>query len=51
MENNTIAINLYTKMGFCLEGTQRQAIFRDGKYVNYLMMSILKEEYNSENDS
>ena len=45
LENNLNAINLYKKMGFIEEGTQRKAIFRDSKYLDYKMMSILKEEY------
>ncbi|MDZ7586389.1 MAG: GNAT family protein [Patescibacteria group bacterium] len=44
METNKAAVNLYQKLGFKLEGKQREAIFRDGKYINYLMMSILKDE-------
>ena len=45
LETNKRAIKLYKKQGFRLEGKQRQAIFRDGKYLDYLMMSILEEEY------
>ena len=51
LETNTIAISLYKKVGFILEGRQRQAIFREGKYVDYLMMSILREEYNESTDN
>lgn len=45
LETNKKAIGLYKKQGLKLEGKQRAAIFRDGKYVDYLMMSILEEEY------
>lgn len=45
MENNTVALNLYKKIGFQEEGRQRKAIFRDGKYYDYIMMSMLVEEY------
>lgn len=45
LENNDIAINLYHKLGFVNEGKQRKAIFRDGKYLDYIMMSILFSEY------
>jgi RimJ/RimL family protein N-acetyltransferase len=45
LENNERAINLYTKMGFKEEGRQRKAIFKNGNYFDYVMMSILKDEY------
>jgi UDP-4-amino-4,6-dideoxy-N-acetyl-beta-L-altrosamine N-acetyltransferase len=45
MENNTVAMNLYRKAGFVEEGRQRKAIFRDGAYFDYVMMSILHSEY------
>ena len=44
-EFNVRAHNLYKKLGFMLEGEQRKAIYRNGKYYDYYMMSILKEEY------
>lgn len=48
LENNIIATNLYIKLGFVKEGVQRKAIFRKGNYLNYIMMSILKEEFFNE---
>lgn len=42
---NKTAIELYHKMGFQIEGTQRKAVFRDGAYHDYLMLSILRNEY------
>ncbi len=45
IETNTIALNLYKKQGFKEEGRFRSAIFRDGKYHDYIIMSILEEEY------
>jgi RimJ/RimL family protein N-acetyltransferase len=47
LENNNRAISLYKKMGFIDEGVQRKAIYKDGKYLDYLSMSILQNEYNS----
>ncbi len=44
VEGNEIAQKLYSKFGFKIEGKQRQALFRDGKYHNYLMMSLLENE-------
>ncbi len=46
LEDNARAIKLYEKMGFVHEGRQRAAIYKDGKHVDYLMMSILKTEFN-----
>lgn len=45
LETNKHAQRLYKKQGFRVEGKQRQAIFRDGKYLDYVMMSILEGEY------
>ena len=44
-ENNPSAIRAYEKAGFTHEGRQRQAEFRDGKYMDILVMSILKNEF------
>ncbi len=45
LESNTIALNLYKKLGFIQEGVQREAIVRDNKKFDYIMMSILHSEY------
>lgn len=42
---NTVAISLYKKLGFKVEGKQRQAIYRNNKFNDYIMMGILKKEY------
>lgn len=44
LENNSRAINLYNKVGFKNEGKFRQAIYKNGNFENYLIMSILKSE-------
>jgi RimJ/RimL family protein N-acetyltransferase len=44
-ETNPRGIRCYEKAGFQHEGRQRQAHFLDGKYVDVLMMSILKNEW------
>jgi RimJ/RimL family protein N-acetyltransferase len=41
---NNIAIRLYQDLGFTLEGSQRQAIYRSGCYYDYLMMSRLSSD-------
>ena len=43
--DNERAIKCYKKCGFIIEGTLRDKIFRDGKYVNVHIMGILKKEY------
>jgi len=42
---NTIARYLYAKLGFQYEGRAREALYRFGKFHDYHMMSILKNEY------
>lgn len=42
---NERAIKSYEKCGFVKEGTLRQEIFRDGKYHDEYVMSILRDEY------
>lgn len=45
LETNKIAINAYRSIGFVEEGRQRQAIFRNGDFIDYVLMSILANEY------
>jgi len=47
LANNQRAINLYEKMGFVHEGKQRESRYKDGQYVDYLMMGILEKEYDA----
>lgn len=46
LENNQPALALYKKVGFKVEGTLRQAIYKQGDYRNMIIMSILKGEFN-----
>lgn len=41
LERNEAAIHLYRKFGFVVEGRRRKAIFRDGRYLDDLMMARL----------
>ena len=43
--DNPRAIRCYEKCGFVLEGRLRQAIFRDGSYVDELVMAVLRADY------
>lgn len=44
-EDNINAIKLYSKIGFKHEGILRESLFKNNKYINMIMMSILKFEY------
>lgn len=45
LETNEVAIKLYRKAGFSQEGLLREAVFRNGVYVDYKVMSIIEQEY------
>lgn len=47
LATNDHAKRLYEKQGFQVEGRWRDAVFRDGKYVDYILMSILEGEYQA----
>jgi diamine N-acetyltransferase len=44
-ETNLRAIRAYEKAGFVLEGTERQAEFKDGRFIDVLRMSLLRDEF------
>jgi RimJ/RimL family protein N-acetyltransferase len=44
-ENNPRAVRSYEKAGFLHEGRKRQAMFKEGKYVDILLMSVLRSEW------
>jgi RimJ/RimL family protein N-acetyltransferase len=44
---NKFAIRMYEKMGFSLEGTLRQAAFINGRYIDILVMGMLKDDYGA----
>ena len=50
LETNSVARNLYAKLGFREEGVHRDAIFRHGKYVDLIWMSLLRHEFNIQNN-
>lgn len=49
LEDNVVAIKLYKNSGFKEEGRYRQAIWRGGRWKDYLILSILEEEYRGKN--
>lgn len=44
-ENNLRGIAAYKAAGFVLEGTLREAIYKNGRYYNVLVMSVLHSEW------
>ncbi len=44
-ENNINAVKLYEKCAFKREGILRECIYKNGHYLNLILMSILKSEY------
>ena len=43
---NHRAIKAYEKVGFVHEGTKRESTFRDGEYMDMLVMSVLRPEWD-----
>ncbi|KXK48490.1 MAG: N-acetyltransferase GCN5 [Chloroflexi bacterium OLB13] len=45
MNDNTAGIRAYEKVGFRLEGTIRQAVWREGKRWDILNYGFLRDEW------
>jgi len=45
LETNTVAVELYKKLGFTIDGKLRSRVFRNGLYLDCLTMSILRSEW------
>lgn len=50
LEDNVRAKHLYEKCGFVYEGRNRKAKYKNGKFVDTLMYSILKSEFSAVKD-
>lgn len=50
LEYNERAIRVYEQCGFKREGVRRRAFFRDGRYYDQILMSILREEFTNSSD-
>lgn len=48
---NTRALRFWTGLGFQQEGIQRQGYLCDNQYSDFIMMSILEDEYRQKYDS
>lgn len=49
LESNKRARHMYEKAGFVLEGRKRNALYKNGEFVDMMMYSILKNENKYEN--
>lgn len=49
LATNGRAIHLYTKLGFFIEGTKNDDVYRDGRYINTHIMAIIKDGYENRN--
>lgn len=47
LSTNTIAIDLYTKLGFKEEGRKREHVYRNSRYIDAIIMGLLKHEYTT----
>lgn len=45
LEDNVRALRSYTKCGFVREGLHRDDVFKDGRFLNVIRMSILAREF------
>ena len=43
--HNTASIRTMTKAGFVQEGIKRQAVYKNGKFIDQVLFGILKEDY------
>jgi RimJ/RimL family protein N-acetyltransferase len=46
-EYNDIARKLYQELGFIEEGRQREALYKEGRFYDYILMGMLKGEQNA----
>jgi RimJ/RimL family protein N-acetyltransferase len=47
LEHNHRARRLYERVGFEQEGVKRQEIYRDGRYIDSIVLSMLKSEFHA----
>lgn len=44
LENNIRSLNMHKKCGYVEEGIKRNSVYKNGKYINQIIMAVLKEE-------
>lgn len=47
LEYNKASLRVCEKVGFKVEGVQRQAVFKDGEFVDLVIMGCLKSDYEA----
>lgn len=45
LDYNKISLRVCEKVGFQVEGTMRQAVYKNGSFHNVIMMGVIKEDY------
>ena len=45
--SNSRGLSLYSKLGFLVEGRLREAIVKNGEYVDLILMSITRRDFSS----
>ena len=45
LESNVASLKMHQKVGYKIEGTLRQSVFKNGRYQNQVLLSLLREEY------
>ena len=51
LEDNARALRSYAKCGFVREGIHREDVFKDGRFLNVVRMSILAREFRDRRES
>lgn len=46
LENNQKVLNIHKKFGFKLDGVKREEIFKNNKYFDIYLMSLLRKDYD-----
>ena len=47
LESNVASMKMHQKVGYKIEGTLRKSVYKNGKYQNQVLLSILKEEFQN----
>jgi len=50
LKNNKVAIELYNKIGFKQEGELRESCYKEGRFHNEIIMSILFSDYKRQDE-
>lgn len=45
LESNVASMKMHKKVGYKIEGTLRQSVYKNGKFQDQVLLSVLKEEF------